>query len=73
MTVKQLIKKLEKMPKNLQVYWADHDHGRFETNNIANFVELVDKNEMTEIENDDNCRYSDCYKDTPNKYVVIRP
>ena len=28
---KDLIKQLESLPKNLDIYWADHDHGKYET------------------------------------------
>lgn len=70
MKVKDLIKKLEKMPKNLEIYGADHDHGKFETSSSINEVELINKEEMDEIEND---RFDECFQKTPIKYVVLRP
>ena len=50
MRVKDLIKQLEKLPKNLKVYKADHDHGTFETSGSVNVVELIDKSNMTEYD-----------------------
>jgi len=74
MKVKDLIKILETMPKNLQIHMADHDHGTYETNSSVNQCEIIDKKEMTEYDNDE---YTDGrhqpFKDTPKKYVVIRP
>lgn len=77
--VKDLIKKLQKMPQDLQVYWADHDHGRYETNNTAGCVELIDKAEMRDDgENDKgdgnwNGGHDPTFQDTPKRYVCIRP
>ena len=74
MKVKQLIKKLEGLPKNLEIYSADHDHGKFETSSEIGRVELIDKSEMDDIEDDNYCDggyYP--FKNTPKKYVVIRP
>lgn len=73
MKVDQLIKELNKLPKNLEVYWADHDHGTYETNNRCGQVHLVNKNEMTEFDNDKDCGLSDCFQHTPKKYVCLRP
>ena len=73
MTVKNLIHELKKMPGTLQVYWADHDHGEYETNSKARMLMLIDKKNMTEGSNDKDCGCSDCFQDTPKKYVVIRP
>lgn len=73
MKVKHLINQLERLPKNLQVYWADHDHGTFETGGMARYAELIDKSEITPEENDLNDGISNPFKGTPNRYVVIRP
>ncbi len=73
MTVKDLIKKLKKMPKNLIIYTADHDHGTFETNSVAGCCEIVDKSEMDEYVNDKDCGLSNSFTDTPDRYVVVRP
>ena len=70
MTVHKLIKELQKLPKQLKVYQADHDHGKFETSGSINQVILINKEEMDEFENDD-C--DDAFKHTPQKYVVLRP
>jgi len=61
------------MPQELSVYWADHDHGKYETNNTAGQVDLIDKSEMNEFENDECFGRDNCFKDTPQKYVCIRP
>jgi len=74
MIVKNLIKKLKKMPQDAQVFMADHDHERFQTNGQSpDHVEFIDKSTMNEIENDDDCGCSDCFKNTPDSYVVLRP
>lgn len=74
MKVSQLIKILNKLPKNLDVYTADHDHGTFEVNALVRQCELIDKNDMNDRDNDDGDFEGDnTFKDTPIKYVVIRP
>lgn len=74
MIVKDLIKKLKKMPQHLDIYMADHDHGHFETNSIVNQVYLIDKKEMDEVENDNfNVDNNTPFKNTPVLYVCIRP
>lgn len=73
MKVKKLISELKKLLQDLEVYWADHDHGRYETNNIAGDVLLIDKSEMNEIENDDDEDNHGCFKHTLKQYVCIRP
>lgn len=73
MKVRELIKKLEKLPKNLEVYSADHDHGYYETSGVPENVYLIDKKNMTEFENDNCHGLHDCFKHTPQKYVVLRP
>lgn len=42
MTNKQLIKALQKLPKNLKVAFKDHDQGNFEINNYIRAIEVVD-------------------------------
>lgn len=76
MTVKQLINKLSKMPQNLQVFTADHDHSEYETNSPVNGCYLVDQSEM---DYEDVKRHT-CNKNEadelynhPKKYVVVRP
>lgn len=73
MKVKDLIKQLECLPQNLEIYWADHDHGEFETGGKAGEVKLIDKKNMTEYNNDEDCGHSDCFKNTPKRYVLLRP
>jgi len=73
MKVKDLIKELNKMPKNMIVYWADHDHGTYETNNEVGRCEFIDKNEMTKFNNDEIHGDNECYKNTPRKYICLRP
>lgn len=75
MTVKQLISKLKKLPPNLEVYSADHDHGEFETNTILNYCDLIDKKDMSESvkEQHNNDPYYECFNNTPKRYVVVRP
>jgi len=70
MKVSELIKELKKLPQNLEVYWADHDHGEFETNNIAGRVVNIDKSKMTKYSND---KSDESFQLTPQKYVLIRP
>ena len=41
MKVKQLIAKLKKMPLNVDVYFADHDHSESMVNNSVGKVELI--------------------------------
>ncbi|HEY5590656.1 MAG TPA: hypothetical protein VIK55_06520 [Paludibacter sp.] len=78
MTVKELIKQLQEMPQNLTVAWADHDHGKFETGAFVGSIDLIDKDEMNEVENDNGCdnfgkAYDPTFKTTPRKYVCLRP
>jgi len=42
MKVKELIKKLHKMPQNAEVAWKDHDQYEGELNGFVKQVELVD-------------------------------
>jgi len=70
MKVKDLIKELQKLPKNLTVYYADHDHSAYEINNIAGSVTLMNRKEIPE--HDDEGK-AECLNDMPNKYVCIRP
>lgn len=75
MKVKKLISILKKMPQDLEVYIADHDHGKFETNNIVGGCELIDKSEMdedTESRHENNPYYK-AFNGTEDIYVVIRP
>jgi hypothetical protein len=46
MTVKQLIKELEKMPKNAQVATTAHDNSELEYQGYINIVELRDYDEV---------------------------
>ena len=73
MKVKELRKQLECLPQNLEIYWADHDHGEFETGSKVGKVKLIDKRNMTEHSNDNDYGYSDCFKHTPQRYVLFRP
>jgi len=43
MKVSALIKKLQKMPQNLEVYSRDHDNGEHETSGYPRQVTLFDK------------------------------
>ena len=70
MTVQELINELKKLPKKLQVYQADHDHGLYETSGKPNQVILIDKKNMNDGQND---KYDLCFQDTPKRYVVLRP
>lgn len=75
MKVKKLIALLKKMPQDLDVYIADHDHGEYETNSIIGNCELVDKSEM---DNDTESRHKvnpfyEAFNGTPEMYVVVRP
>lgn len=67
MKVSELIRELKKMPKDLDVWWADHDHSTYEVNNCVKSVNLVDKANMDEFDRE----YCDKY--TPEKYVCLRP
>lgn len=76
MTVKQLIAKLKKMPQNLNVYWADHDHGEYEINSTAGCVEHIYEPD----EEDYPFEYERYHLErkgyehtTDAEYVVIRP
>jgi|SaaInlStandDraft_3_1057020.scaffolds.fasta_scaffold254030_1 hypothetical protein len=51
MKVKDLIRKLKKMPKDSDVAFQDHDQDAAELNNFVNNVELVDFNEFDDTEN----------------------
>lgn len=66
LTVKQLIAKLKQMPPNAKVYWADHDHDRYEWNNNAGRVMLVDYNDPEAESVAENFRLE-------GKIVMIRP
>ena len=51
MTVKELIKELQKMPKNAKVYYQDFDAAEFEISSSPSYVWLVDFDKATEYEN----------------------
>ena len=51
MTVKELIKELQKMPKNSKVYYQDFDAAEFEISSSPSYVWLVDFDKATEYEN----------------------
>jgi hypothetical protein len=71
MKVSKLIAELKKMPKDLEVYWADHDHNEFEVNDIARKVYLMDKSEGVKDWHKSALKMNEDF--TPDKYVVIRP
>ena len=75
MTVKQLIAKLKKMPQNLNVYWADHDHGQYEINSTAGCVEhIFEPDKEDEFDHERYHHERKGYEDsTDEEYVVIRP
>ena len=74
MKVKELIAMLNELPKNLHIYIADHDHGKYETSSSAHTCELINKANMNEFENDKHKSNGDQpFINTPKKYVVIRP
>lgn len=77
MTVKQLIKELKKMPPDTIVYWADHDHGQYEFNNVVGSVELIDRSNMDDYEKENEIiNYMGTNRSEMGyeyKYVVIRP
>jgi hypothetical protein len=50
MNVGELKKRLKNIPNHLEVYWADHDHSRYEWNNIVGHADVVDRSEMDESE-----------------------
>jgi hypothetical protein len=51
MTVKELIKELQKMPQNSKVYYQDFDAAEFEISSSPSYVWLVDFDKATEYEN----------------------
>jgi len=85
MTVKQLIKQLEKMPQNLQVYVSDHDHSEYETNGEVGDVTLIDRSNAGDIRKYGYVSYSgiidkdgyiskhdqERFDSTPEKYVTL--
>lgn len=76
MKVKQLIAKLKKMPQDLEVYTADHDHSDWEVSSHVNSVVLSDKSRMTkaDIENHTTTiNHKDELDLLPNRFVQIRP
>ena len=75
MKVKKLIAILKKIPQDLDVYMADHDHGEYETNNKIGNCELVDKSKMDDDTKNlhANNPFYEAFNGTPEMYVVIRP
>lgn len=75
MKVKKLISLLKKMPQDLDVYTADHDHSEYETNSIIGNVCLVDKSEMDSYTKNlhKNNQLYEAFNSTDEVYVVIRP
>jgi hypothetical protein len=51
MTVKELIKELQKMPQNATVYYQDFDAAEFEISSSPSYVWVVDFDKATEYEN----------------------
>jgi len=74
MTVKELRAALKGLPGNMEVYTADHDHGKFEVNAPAGEAEVINKKDaepwdldhLYDIEKEE-------FESRPNKYLVIRP
>jgi hypothetical protein len=50
MKVKELIRELQKMPQNAQVYYQDFDSAKFEISSSPKGVNIVDFDEATEYE-----------------------
>jgi hypothetical protein len=75
MKVKKLIALLKKMPPDLDVYMADHDHSEYETNSLIGDVCLVDKSEMDNYAKHlhKNDLFYRSFNSTDEVYVVIRP
>lgn len=76
MKVKDLIKKLKKMPQDLPVYWADHDHGTFEINSSVGWVghiEMPDQDEDYDEFKQWEYERKGFEDSTPEEYVCIRP
>lgn len=51
MTVRELIKELQKMPQNSEVYYQDFDAAEFEISSSPSYVLMVDFDKATEYEN----------------------
>ena len=73
MTVKQLIKQLKKMPQNLEVFSADHDHGEWEVNGPIFAVNCIVKSEYVEYTSALRGSDKDIFESMPDKYVTIHP
>jgi hypothetical protein len=72
MTVGQLIRKLNKLPKNLQVGIAAHDNYPFEIAGWVNMIQDHSKEEHAEEVaacNDDEAR--DIFKANPDRWVTL--
>ena len=86
MKVKELIKRLQKMPQELQVYMADHDHSEYEVSAKVNTVSIVDKELAGDLRShgyvtfkgisDKKGFVSDAdierYSNTPERYIAIK-
>lgn len=68
MNVGQLIRALKKMPVKADVYFANHDHSEYETDNIVNRARYMQISKMSDSEKEQR---------TPGNpeedYVVLRP
>lgn len=70
LTVKQLIKELQKCPPNAKVYRADHDHGLYETAGTVGQVEVLNQ------QKDENSWYAEGMEEEfyiKGTYVCLRP
>lgn len=70
MKVKDLIKELQKMPKNADVYTADHDHSEWEHNGKVRYLELVNQNKLDQYAKEKLDR--DSFFKIKGTYVTIR-
>lgn len=73
---KELIALLKKLPKDLPVYWADHDQSEYEVNNSVHRVQIVEKPDVEdnpeELEKWNKQR-NGMYERLEEKYILLRP
>jgi hypothetical protein len=73
MKVKELVKKLKRMPQDLELGWQDHDASDYEISSYPREVLLWSKKEYPRPSYVNDRYEVERYKSNPVKCVVIRP
>lgn len=74
MTVKDLIKELKKMPKDLNVFYSHHDNCEFEIAGSVNSVDHMVKEDLREMASNilEFKRDIDMFESNPEEWIILK-